>query len=90
MDLMVLAKRRALPVVAGKPRRSRSATVLVHVRLAGNARSSARLHGSLSPSDSSAFIRCNLEISDMDASCSHPRGRSVAGLVQKQLSKIGK
>ena len=44
--------------------------MLVDITLAGSARSSARLQGSFSPSDSSAFIRCSLPSSDMDASCS--------------------
>jgi hypothetical protein len=71
MDLIVRAKRRALPVVMGKSSRARRATVLVHVRLAGSARSSARLQGSSWPSDSSACARCNLPSSDMNASCGH-------------------
>jgi hypothetical protein len=71
MDLMVRAKRLALAEVAGKSSKAKRATVLVDITLAGSARSSARLQGSFSPSDSSAFIRCNLASSDMDASCSH-------------------
>jgi hypothetical protein len=62
-----------------------------HARLAGNARSSSRLQGSFSPSDRSTFARCNLSISDMNASCGHLLCVwSAAGFVIKQLSKIGK
>jgi hypothetical protein len=70
MDLMVRAKRLALPVVAGELSKAKRATVLVDITLPGSARSSARFQGSFSPSDSSALIRCNLASSDMDASCS--------------------
>ena len=69
IDLIVRAKRRALPVVMGKSSKARRATVLVHVRLLGSARSSARLQGSFSPSDSSAFIRCNRPKNDISAPC---------------------
>jgi len=90
MDLMVRAKRRALPVVIGKSSNVRRATVLVHITLPGRARSSALLQGSSWWPSTSACARRSSAISDINASYYRfRRGWSVLGIVLMHLIKIG-